>query len=101
LPSAAEWELAAQPGQSEAAGIVDLLGGVSEWTTASLPAKPELEDSNGTAPRERFVVLGGGFKSGRGAAAAPATRLYMNASAIGRNVGFRCASSLQGSGSAS
>jgi hypothetical protein len=101
LPSAAEWELAAQPGNHEAAGILDLLGGVSEWTTASTPARPELGGSGDAVPPERFVVLGGGLESGSGAAAAPATRLYMNASAIGRNVGFRCASSLQRPGSAS
>jgi formylglycine-generating enzyme required for sulfatase activity len=94
LPSAAEWELAAQPRNSEASGIIDLLGGVSEWTSAGTGPESVTSGVDAVAQRERFVVLGGSLKSDPAAVAAPATRLYMNANASGRNVGFRCAKEL-------
>jgi formylglycine-generating enzyme required for sulfatase activity len=83
LPLRGEWELAASPEQANL-GVADLIGGVSEWT---------LEPATGTseAAHERAVVLGGGLASGSGSGTAgTVTRLYMNANAQGRSVGFRC-----------
>jgi formylglycine-generating enzyme required for sulfatase activity len=81
LPMRGEWELAALPEHANL-GITDLVGGLSEWT---------VEPSTGTteATRERAVVLGGGLATGVGTAGT-LTRLYMNANAQGRSVGFRC-----------
>lgn len=81
LPLREEWELAASPENADL-GIADLIGGLSEWT---------VEPATGTteATRERAVVLGGGLANGSGMAGT-LTRLYMNANAQGRGVGFRC-----------
>jgi formylglycine-generating enzyme required for sulfatase activity len=81
LPLRSEWELAAEP-EHAGLGVADLIGGLSEWTT---------EPATGTseATRERAVVLGGGLATGVGTAGT-LTRLYMNANAQGRSVGFRC-----------
>jgi formylglycine-generating enzyme required for sulfatase activity len=95
LPSATEWELAAQPGKHEAAQILDLVGGASEWTSGGPAPDPVTPAGDAPAERERFVVLGGSLKSGPSASAAPATRLYMNANTSGRNVGFRCAKNIE------
>jgi formylglycine-generating enzyme required for sulfatase activity len=81
LPLRSEWELAASPEQANL-GVADLSGGVSEWTIE--PATGATE-----AARERAVVLGGGLATGSGRAGS-LTRLYMNANAQGRGVGFRC-----------
>lgn len=81
LPMRGEWELAASPEHAKL-GIADLVGGLSEWTVE--PATGATE-----ATRERAVVLGGGLATGVGTAGT-LTRLYMNANAQGRSVGFRC-----------
>jgi hypothetical protein len=80
LPTRFEWELAAA--NPALPGAQDLVGGLSEWT---------FEPTAGTtdATRERVVVLGGGLERGAGTAGG-LRRLYMNANAQGRSVGFRC-----------
>ncbi|HWO09113.1 MAG TPA: SUMF1/EgtB/PvdO family nonheme iron enzyme, partial [Polyangiaceae bacterium] len=83
LPTRSEWEFAATAGGSVPAR--DLGGGVSEWTVE--PASPHAADVDAT--RERYVVLGDGLDRGIGAGGA-LSRLYMNANAQGRSVGFRC-----------
>jgi transposase-like protein len=81
LPLRGEWELAASPEQANR-GVADLIGGLSEWAVEPPTGATE-------ATRERAVVLGGGLATGSGTAGA-LTRLYMNANAQGRSVGFRC-----------
>lgn len=105
LPSPGEWESAwqttragagwrkgaAPAGAQQAASV---LGELSEWTKGHLARTPPgLEPS---AERQLYAVLGTASSTGAGEAARP-SRLYMSASAHGRNVGFRCASSLQAS----
>ena len=69
-------------------GIFDLLGNVAEWTATAV-------DFGAAAPAPRaphaYVVRGGSFSSGVDADSAPALRLYLDAEAHGRGVGFRCA----------
>lgn len=69
-------------------GIFDLLGNVAEWTATAV-------DFGAAAPAPRaphaYVVRGGSFSSGVDAESAPALRLYLDAEAHGRGVGFRCA----------
>jgi len=81
LPLRTEWEFAASP-ERAGLGVRDLVGGLSEWTIEPATGVSE-------AARERSVVLGGGLDTGAGAAGS-LTRLYMNANAQGRSVGFRC-----------
>lgn len=81
LPLRGEWELAASPEQANR-GVADLIGGLSEWAVEPPTGATE-------ATRERAVVLGGGLATGSGTAGT-LTRLYMNANAQGRSVGFRC-----------
>jgi hypothetical protein len=81
LPLRGEWELAASPEQANR-GVADLIGGLSEWAVEPPTGSTE-------ATRERAVVLGGGLATGSGTAGT-LTRLYMNANAQGRSVGFRC-----------
>lgn len=83
VPLRSEWEFAALP-ENAGLGIADLNGGLLEWTIE--PATGVTE-----ASRERAVVLGGGLATGAGTGSAGTlTRLYMNANAQGRSVGFRC-----------
>ena len=69
-------------------GIFDLLGNVAEWTATAV-------DFGAGAPApgapQAYVVRGGSFSSGVDAESAPALRLYLDAEAHGRGVGFRCA----------
>jgi hypothetical protein len=80
LPTRFEWELAAaDPAPS---GAENLSGGLTEWTF-----EPTAGSTDATL--ERAVVLGGGLDTGTGTAGG-LRRLYMNANAQGRSVGFRC-----------
>jgi len=106
LPRDAEWEFAAfalaraatSPEASASAWAIreplrELVGGVSEWTRGERPMPAEA----GSEPGVRYVVMDGAA-SGPPHAEAPPSRLYMNANAQGRGVGFRCAASLSASG---
>lgn len=86
LPTEAEWELATRAQRVEPA-ILDLQGGISEWTSGP-PSTRAAEP--GVAPEELHSVRGGGL--GPDAARRPAP-VYMSASAHARGVGFRCAAS--------
>jgi hypothetical protein len=86
LPTRHEWEFAATAGGSVAA--LDLVEGVSEWAL-----EPVSGPAGADGARERYVVMGGGLDRRAGTAGA-VSRLYMNASAQGRGVGFRCAVAL-------
>jgi hypothetical protein len=81
LPTRSEWELAAN--DPALAGVENLIGGLSEWTFE--PRAGGTTDATGG----RVVVLGGGLDTGAGTAGG-LRRLYMNANAQGRSVGFRC-----------
>lgn len=111
LPTQSEWEYAASeatPDPDEAhkgtlpvgsfpaggtpEGIVDLYGNVSEWTTGRVG----LRASGGEDERRQlYAVLGGGLQPGASRIGSRAARLYMNANARGRTVGFRCAFDLR------
>lgn len=110
LPTQSEWEYAAERANPAAAeqhrgtlpigsfpsgatpeGILDLLGNVSEWTTGHVGFQHPGETDDPGARRELYAVLGGGLQPGTSRIGSRASRLYMNANARGRNVGFRCA----------
>jgi formylglycine-generating enzyme required for sulfatase activity len=80
--------VASFPAGATADGIFDLLGNVAEWTATAV-------DFGAGAPApgapHAYVVRGGSFSSGVDAESAPALRLYLDAEAHGRGVGFRCA----------
>jgi transposase-like protein len=82
LPTRAEWELGAA--NAGALGIADLAAGLSEWAVE--PATSVVV--SGERARQRHVVLGG---AEGGPMAGSVTRLFTNANAQGRGVGFRCA----------
>jgi formylglycine-generating enzyme required for sulfatase activity/transposase-like protein len=109
LPSQAEWEYAAaevtpDPGEahkgtlpvgsfpagSNPQGVLDLLGNVSEWTTGHVGQRTAA-DGEDPSRRQLYAVLGGGLQPGASQLASHVGRIYMNANARGRNVGFRCA----------
>jgi formylglycine-generating enzyme required for sulfatase activity/transposase-like protein len=109
LPSQAEWEYAAAeitpdpreahqgtlpvgsfPAGGSPEGVLDLLGNVSEWTTGHV-GPPSVADAGDPTRRQLYAVLGGGLQPGASRLGSHAGRIYMNANARGRNVGFRCA----------
>jgi len=94
LPSDAEWTLAAGEASSGKSAVRDLLSSVSEWTSGRARGESTSQGREVALGHERYVVLGAGFKPS--ANAATPSRLYMNANAQGRDVGFRCAHDLEG-----
>ena len=84
--------VASFPAGATSDGIFDLLGNVAEWTSTAV-------DFGAAAPASgaphAYVVRGGSFSSGVDGESAPALRLYLDAEAHGRGVGFRCAFSPQ------
>jgi formylglycine-generating enzyme len=109
LPNQAEWQYAAErvtPAAEEAhkgtlpvgsfpaggnpEGVLDLLGNVSEWTTGQVGLRGAA-DSDDPSRRQLYAVLGGALQPGASRLGSHAGRLYMNANAGGRNIGFRCA----------
>ena len=109
LPSQVEWEYAAEevtpdpreshpgtlPVGSFAAGgnpegVLDLLGNVSEWTTGRVGLRSSAPGEDG-GRHQLYAVLGGGLQPGASRIGSRASRMYMNANARGRTVGFRCA----------
>jgi formylglycine-generating enzyme required for sulfatase activity len=68
-------------------GIYDLLGNVAEWTSTAVDFGEAQRQANTPST---YVVRGGSFSSGLDAESAPVLRLYLNAEAHGRGVGFRC-----------
>lgn len=109
LPSQTEWEYAASeatpdpdedhkgtlpvgsfPAGGSAEGILDLFGNVSEWTTGRVGLRSAADGDDGDR-RQLYAVLGGGLQPGASRLGSRASRLYMNANARGRTVGFRCA----------
>jgi hypothetical protein len=94
LPSDAEWTFAAGEASRDQSGVRDLLGSVSEWTSGRVRGESASHGREVAREYERYVVLGAGFKAS--ANAATPSRLYMNANAQGRDVGFRCAHDLAG-----
>jgi len=110
LPTQPEWEYAAErahpapaeqhrgtlpvgsfPSGGTPEGILDLLGNVSEWTSGHVGFQRPSDADDPNARRELYAVLGGGLQPGASRIGSRASRLYMNANARGRNVGFRCA----------
>jgi serine/threonine-protein kinase len=109
LPSQVEWEYAAEevtpdpreshpgtmpvgsfPAGGNPEGVLDLLGNVSEWTTGQVGLRSSAQGDDGTR-RQLYAVLGGGLQPGASRIGSRASRMYLNANARGRNVGFRCA----------
>jgi len=109
LPSQAEWEYAAEevtpaaqeshpgtlpvgsfPEGGNPEGVLDLLGNVSEWTSGHVGLHSSGQGDDGTR-RQLYAVLGGGLQPGASRIGSRASRMYLNANARGRNVGFRCA----------
>jgi hypothetical protein len=103
LPMPGEWELAWQTSHEAAGAPVPLFSGmhpgasgagaVSEWTKAS-----DVHPHRGVeldAPQQPYAVLRVSPSTGTSAATEHPSRLYMSASAHGRNIGFRCALSLE------
>ncbi|HEU4577541.1 MAG TPA: SUMF1/EgtB/PvdO family nonheme iron enzyme [Polyangiaceae bacterium] len=107
LPSQTEWEYAAAeatpdprerhpgtlpvgsfPAGANPQGVLDLLGNVSEWTTGSVGLRQAQTDDG--AHFQLYAVLGGG-QPGASRLGSLASRQYLNPSARGRNIGFRCA----------
>jgi formylglycine-generating enzyme required for sulfatase activity len=83
--------VASFPAGATSDGLFDLLGNVAEWTATQVDfghAAPE--DVAQAAVPSTYVVRGGSFSSGVDAEDAPSLRLYLNAGAHGRGVGFRC-----------
>ncbi|MEY2933310.1 MAG: hypothetical protein RL033_4059 [Pseudomonadota bacterium] len=112
LPTQSEWEYAASevtpdpeedhkgtlpvgtfPAGGSAEGILDLFGNVSEWTTGHVGLRGAA-DGDDSDRRQLYAVLGGGLQPGASRLGSRASRLYMNANARGRTVGFRCALAL-------
>jgi formylglycine-generating enzyme required for sulfatase activity len=112
LPTQNEWEYAASevtpdpeedhkgtlpvgtfPAGGSAEGILDLFGNVSEWTTGHVGLRGAA-DGDDSDRRQLYAVLGGGLQPGASRLGSRASRLYMNANARGRTVGFRCALAL-------
>jgi formylglycine-generating enzyme required for sulfatase activity len=75
------------PAGATSDGIYDLLGNVAEWTSTAVDFGEAQRQTNTPST---YVVRGGSFSSGVDAESAPALRLYLNAEAHGRGVGFRC-----------
>lgn len=111
LPNQSEWEHAASqvtpdpdeahqgtlpvgsfPAGATPEGVLDLFGNVSEWTTGRVGMRTSSGEDD---PRQLYAVLGGGLQPGASRVGAGASRLYMNANARGRTVGFRCAFDLR------
>ena len=122
LPSQIEWEYAADeanpiaeeahkgtlpvgsfPAGGTPEGILDLFGNVSEWTTGRTGLRSGGADGSEPAQQELYTVMGGrlqGSAQRLASRASRASRLYMNADARGRGVGFRCALDLEQGASA-
>ncbi len=77
-----------QSSGGESAGIHDLLGNVSEWTTTT------------TGKSKRFRIFGGSFKDLLGSRSAPFVVNRMAATARSAEVGFRIARALRARSSA-
>jgi formylglycine-generating enzyme required for sulfatase activity len=74
------------PAGASGDGIYDLLGNVAEWTATAV----DFGDARAANTPSTFVVRGGSFSSGVDAENAASLRLYLDAGAHGRGVGFRC-----------
>jgi formylglycine-generating enzyme required for sulfatase activity len=85
---AATAPVASFPAGATRDGIHDLLGNVAEWTATSVDLGAGKAGAPATAA---YVVRGGSFSSGLDGENKPALRIYLNADARGRGVGFRCA----------
>ena len=107
LPSPDEWESAWQMSRGGASwlsgselpggarGAAATLGELSEWTKGHVARmRPGVEPS---ADQQLYVVVGAGASSAGSGEGARPSRLTMSATAHGRTVGFRCASSLEAS----
>lgn len=100
LPSPREWELAWQAshggagtlvlGSAPPAGASELGAVSSEWTKGHVARTPPGVEPS--ADQQLYAVLGAGARATQGGRP---SRLYMSASAHGRQVGFRCAASLE------
>jgi formylglycine-generating enzyme required for sulfatase activity len=109
LPNQAEWEYAAaevspDPGEthpgtlpvgsfpagSNPEGVLDLFGNVSEWTSGHVGLRSAAAGDD-PSRGQLYAVLGGGLQPGTSRLGSHVGRIYMNANARGRNVGFRCA----------
>jgi formylglycine-generating enzyme required for sulfatase activity len=110
LPTESEWESVAErsssdpgeqhpgtiqvgsyPGAVTPEGILDLLGNVSEWTSGHVDFYERGADGSEGVHRELYAVLGGSLEPGASRIGSQVSRMYTNAGARGRNVGFRCA----------
>jgi serine/threonine-protein kinase len=85
LPTEEEWEFAAK-GTAQA-GVLDLAGGVGEWTSSAFCAYPSHACSNPAR-----VVRGSAGGAVRGASARATSRLQSAPSQRFMDIGFRCAS---------
>jgi hypothetical protein len=98
LPLPAEWEFAWQSTRAssrngEPLGSPSFPGASSEWTK-----DPVAHPHRGVEPSEplqSYAVLRAGSSLGVFGGEARPSRLYMSATAHGRNIGFRCALSLE------
>lgn len=80
--------VASYPAGASREGIYDLLGNVAEWTSTRVDFG---QAQSGAPSAGTYVVRGGSFSSGIEAGDASALRVYLDAAAHGRGVGFRCA----------
>lgn len=100
LPLPSEWEFAWQSNRATAplngarvSGVPSFVGTTSEWTK-----DPVAHPHRGVEPSEplqSYAVLRAGSPLGAFSGEARPSRLYMSASAHGRNIGFRCALSIE------